>query len=550
MAYSDESERIRRRLQAALGQISDQQVRQLTGAWVNAWNDVAPELQAALDELSATGRIPTRSQLIRSRRLAAALALVESRLADLFDQSAASTIDQLRAVVDAGGAFTDQMISSMLPPGVNVDGWSRVDPGQVDAIVQRSTEQITKLSFPLADAATATMKRELVRGMLVGSNPREAARRMLAKSRSTFNGGLSRALTIARTEMLDAQRAACALAEKQNVDVLECWIWTSALGSRTCPSCWAMHGTEHPLEEPGPSDHHCGRCTRVSKTKSWRDLGFDIDEPPSLLPDAEARFAALTVHQQFEILGPARFAAWKDGAFPMSAWAVKRSASGWRDSWVPAKPPAGYRLNVARQKAPGSNVGRIITGKGKSSTWFSHSADALSAASAEIRSAVRGYTGTAYLAINGRLRAHAIAHNRSLPMSEPDWLRETVGHLDAAMRLTPVTEAIKVHRVVEASDLGLASASDAHTLIGSFVTDPGFLSTARPGGKPLVTKHDAVRLEITIPAGVPAASISRLSQFPGEREVLIARGRTIFLSKPRYDQRLKLWRVNATVLPI
>ena len=343
MVYSDGSDRIVRRLRAQLQFFADEHTRAATAAWVRAWDDVALPLEQALVDLTADGVRPTRSQLLRAQRLQNALWLIESRLSEAFEASAVAAIADLRMVVDAAGVATDQLISSMLPDGANVSGWARVDPAQVDAIVTRSTEQITKLSFPLAAEATATMKRELVRGVLVGSNPRETARRMVAKSRSTFNGGLPRALTIARTEMLDAHRAAAALSEKQSSDVLAGWVWVAALSERTCPACWGMHGSLHDLDEPGPEGHQNCRCARVPRTKTWRELGFDIDEPPSLLPDGEALFGALTPGQQLNILGPSRYAAWKAGEFPMTAWASKRSTPGWRDSWVPSKAPAGFR---------------------------------------------------------------------------------------------------------------------------------------------------------------------------------------------------------------
>ena len=88
---------------------------------------------------------------------------------------------------------------------------------------------------------------------------------------------------IARTEMLDANREAALETRKTNNDILECWEWWAQLdSSRTCISCIAQHGTRHPADEPGPLDHHQGRCVAVPATKSWRELGFDIDEPDEL----------------------------------------------------------------------------------------------------------------------------------------------------------------------------------------------------------------------------------------------------------------------------
>jgi len=215
-----------------------------------------------------------------------------------------------------------------------------VSADQITAIVERATEQITKLSYPLSDQATASMKRELVRGLVNGANPRQTAGLMVKRTEGIFNGGLSRALTIARTETLDAHRAAAQLSEKANTDILDCWIWSAAFSERTCPSCFGMNGQEFPLTVSGPADHPNGRCARVTKTKTWKELGFDIPEPQSIMPDANAYFSDLPKADQVKILGPGRHAAWKDGNFPMSDWATKRSNPGWRDSYVAAKIPA------------------------------------------------------------------------------------------------------------------------------------------------------------------------------------------------------------------
>jgi SPP1 gp7 family putative phage head morphogenesis protein len=344
MAWTAQTSSLVLQVRDYLQRIEDARIRAQVAAWVNGWNDVAPDLEAALNELvvQSTDGTVSRNTLIRSARLQRALEQIQDRLTGLVDGSAAGVINQLADVVDYSGAMQERLVASQLPPGAagDVAAWSRVDPRALDAIVARTTEQITKRSFPLSDEAAATMRRELVRGMAVGANPRESAARMVANTRGTFNGGLTRALTIARTETLDAQRAASALSDAQNADLLTGWTWTASLSDRTCSACWGMHGQVFAVTVPGPQGHQNCRCTRVPATKSWRDLGFDIDEPPSLLPDAEAQFAAMDQVSQLQVLGPRRYLAWQNGDYPLDRWATKRSNPGWRDSWVRTNAPA------------------------------------------------------------------------------------------------------------------------------------------------------------------------------------------------------------------
>ena len=327
----------------AAATITDTQTRVLVAAWADAWNNVADELDQALTVLTADG-IPTRAQVRRSRRLARALDTIGAQLEDLAAQAGVVIVGDLPTAMQLAGTTNAALIATQLPPMAGaaglVVGWDRVDPRAIAAIITRTTQQIHASTWPLADQAVAAMRVNLVRGLAAGDNPRTTAARMMRDTGRTFDGGLARALTLARTETLDAMRAARTLSDEANTSVLDGWTWTASLGPRTCPACWAMHGTDFPLGAPGPEGHPNCRCTAVPRTKTWAELGFTgIEEPPSLLPDAAATFAALDPQEQLHILGPARFKAWQAGDYPMSSWAVKRDNPEWRPSWQVSPAP-------------------------------------------------------------------------------------------------------------------------------------------------------------------------------------------------------------------
>lgn len=112
------------------------------------------------------------------------------------------------------------------------------------------------------------------------------------------------------------------------------------VAAHNCPACFSMHGSIHPADEPGPLDHHQGRCARVPLTRSWRDLGFDVDEPPSVIPDAQATFDAMGRDARRQVLGGKGLAAYEQGRFPMSAWSVRKDTPEWRPAYYAAKPPS------------------------------------------------------------------------------------------------------------------------------------------------------------------------------------------------------------------
>lgn len=344
MAVTADTLRLQQEIRDNLDLIVDRQTRDLVAAWADAWDEVAPDLTAALLEQLVAGEKITRAQLLRSTRLRKALQVIKGNLQTLAKDAGVRIIGDLQQVIDTAGAAQASVIDSQLPPNaeqlVDLDAWSRVDEDQLAAIVKRSTQQITSLTRPIPADQYAVLRRELIRGVAAGSNPRATAARIVRRTEGRFNGGLNRALVIARTETLDAHRAAAQLGQERHADVLQGWTWLARLDTRTCPSCWAQHGTVHDLSEGGPDDHQQGRCARMPVTKSWADLGLTVPEPPSLLPDAATTFGRLPVADQKAILGPARFKAWQDGEFPMGSWSQRRTTDGWRDSYGVAPVPS------------------------------------------------------------------------------------------------------------------------------------------------------------------------------------------------------------------
>lgn len=320
----------------------DAVTRQLVAAWVRAWDEARAEMLAAVDDLLAVGEgeWPTRWQIQRATRARDALAHIRARLDTLAADAGVRITDAAGQIVPYTAAAEPWVIASQYPPGYDsahlAGTFDRVGTAALDAIVQRSTRQITSLLRPLSAQATEAMKRALIRGVAVGENPRVAARQMLARLEGGFNGGLTRAMVVARTELLDAHRAAAKAQHAANSDVLVGWIWQAQLDKRTCPSCFAQSGQLHPLDEDGPMDHQQGRCARVPQTKSWKDLGFDIPEPASIIPDARQVFDSMPAADRLAVMGKQRLAGLDDGSISWSDLSTKRSTDGWRDSWAPA----------------------------------------------------------------------------------------------------------------------------------------------------------------------------------------------------------------------
>lgn len=300
----------------------------LVVAWARAWDEIADELADAITALS----LARPSSIDRARRARAALRIAAAGLDRLAQQAGVRISGDAAALIRQALADQPTLVGSQMPEGVGIV-WNEPSPAQIAAMVRRTTQTIHKRTYTLSRDAEVAMKRALARGVAVGMHPDRVARQMLTRTEGVFNGGLTRAITLARTEMLDAYRAAAMASQQANRDVTTGWVWVSTLSHRTCPACLSRHGSVHPIDEPGPHDHPQGRCSRMPVTRSWSELGFDgIEEPPSALPDADAWFRGLSAERQRQILGPTRYELWRSGRFPMDQWAEDVSVPGWRDS--------------------------------------------------------------------------------------------------------------------------------------------------------------------------------------------------------------------------
>ena len=307
---------ILRRQRAAIARLIDGASDEVLLMWAKTWTDLRAQIEAEVER---------RGQ---ARMLTYSADYAGARLVEVAQRSSAVVADAARRLIELSLADAAALIGAQLPANWPL---SRPAKPELDAIVQRATTQITSRMWVLSDEATEAMRRRLVQGVAAGRNPQDTARLMVADVQDAFDGGLARAQVIARTETIDAYRAGARAHHEANADVLAGWVWLANLSERTCPSCVAMHGTEHALDEPGPLDHPQGRCARMPLVK------------PELVPGAPAPtiesgpewLARQPEGVQRSVLGPRRFEAWQDGGYPVSRWAVRRESPDWRASYAP-----------------------------------------------------------------------------------------------------------------------------------------------------------------------------------------------------------------------
>jgi hypothetical protein len=311
-----------RRLARHNGRIIDATVRDITTGWLQAWDDLGPAWQQAvtviLDQYTATGTWPAPWQVARIEAIARATQRTEQSLTRLLTDAAALVSESAGQISAATLAAEPSLITSQTPTTSAAD--VSVPAARAGSALDARRARVGSLLRPIGASVTAAITWELTHPPNAGRRP---AAGMLARIRAGFNAGLTRAVTVVRTETVDTYRTAAGLVHAANPSVVTGWAWICSCDRRSCLACWSMHGTTHPLDDAGPAGHPSCRCMRLPLAEGTS---------PST---AEAKFRRLSRRDQLKILGRTRHELWRSGAIAWDRLAVRRSTAGWRDSYVP-----------------------------------------------------------------------------------------------------------------------------------------------------------------------------------------------------------------------
>jgi SPP1 gp7 family putative phage head morphogenesis protein len=240
---------------------SEDTAREATAA---AWGGAEKRIRESLDallvrigELQEVGGAATPAMLAQEERYRVLLQQIEEEMITL----AATAGNATSAAQGAGIAATQAALPGVAratmgaaPAGASLP-WVELPATAVEALVGFASDgsPLSDLFRAIGPDLSQGATQALVDGIAGGWNPRETASAMDA----VLNVGRARAENIARTETMRAMREASRQSYEQNGDVVDGWIWHSALGTRTCPACWAMHGTEHPSSERLAGHQQC-----------------------------------------------------------------------------------------------------------------------------------------------------------------------------------------------------------------------------------------------------------------------------------------------------
>lgn len=333
---------------------ADEIVRSYGQAWTHV-RALVDGLTAEVEAERKAGRTVDVGWLHQRGRLKGVLREAGKRLQEAGRTAAARVTREQSAAVATG----EEAARSLLTAGAGAGSKSRSKSTSSRSSSTPSTRREELVGYAsdgtplravfakLGDATRTELRKVLVTGVAAGQDPGQIA----ARAREALGGGLTRALTTSRTEVFQSYRESSRRTYAATGESAPEWVWVAELSTRTCAACIAMHGTVHPITEPLGSHPNC-RCTAVPWVK-----GGPGAEPPPLPETGVEWFARQSAADQEAILGPAKFAAWREGKFALPEVVGFRADPKWGPTrWE--LPLRGIEAGLGEEtKAEGSGPG-------------------------------------------------------------------------------------------------------------------------------------------------------------------------------------------------
>lgn len=266
-------------------------------------------------------------QLERYRDL---ISQAEAELGRLGDAGARTIADMQRDGLAMGMDMAEAQVGALIPPEVLIS-FNRLPTAALETMIG-FLQDGSPLARLLGDLGAETARRigDLLRdGLGLGWNPRKVA----ALIRKEVGMALTRALRIARTEMLRAWRKSSIQGYRDQGSLIKGYRRHAQQDTRTCIACLLLDGTFYETADEF-TDHVQGRCAVIPVTRSWAELGFHG------IPDTNAEwqpgrdwFLEQDDGTQRDILGDPLFNAWKGGEIGLDDMKTLHTSREWGDSW-------------------------------------------------------------------------------------------------------------------------------------------------------------------------------------------------------------------------
>lgn len=327
-AYGQAARRMQSALRAALEAVRTMPTGVDAGAWIREEKRVQALLVTA--RLQMNDFAMYAAEAIKTRQ-AELVQIAQQYAKELADIQLAGQGASARALVLQGQQQTTALLGGFERPNV---------PSLLPAFNSIPVQAVSQLVGSLGDGtplrewahqfgqdASQKIGKTLIDGIVNGQGAEQIGRNL----RSSLDGDAARSLTVARTETLRAYRGAKTEWMIANPQAIAGWQWYARLDMRTCPACWAMHGSFHESSEIMGTHPNC-RCFQLPVTKTIDEIvGGSTGSPDQrvFLEDGQSLFGKQSAEFQRSVLGPSRYAAFSAGKAELRDFVAVRHDAAW-----------------------------------------------------------------------------------------------------------------------------------------------------------------------------------------------------------------------------
>lgn len=295
-------------------------LRQLSQAYELIARSLAAEYKALLRDIEAAqraGQTVNRDWLRRSLRYQSLIRQTKFQISAYSNGALRFIEARQRQAIDLGQFHAADLIQQ----GAEIT-FARLPTEAIQEMVGvlEDGSPLSKVLDRLGGEAASEIRQSLIGGLGSGHSAAKIAREI----RSVLDAPRWKALQIARTETMRAYRQSSLATYAANSDVLNGWIWTSTLSTRTCLACWSLHGTFFPLSKQFFAAHVSCRCTSIPSVKG---------SGPNITAGAVV-FNELPVAQQQTILGPGKYQMYASGEAALSDFVMLTRDREWGSAYV------------------------------------------------------------------------------------------------------------------------------------------------------------------------------------------------------------------------
>lgn len=322
----DAARRFRQRLLSQEAEAAERMAR----AYARIAQSMRDEISALADEIAAMEE-PDYETVVKLGRLQRLLSQVKDQTTR-FGGVVRNEVDVISSrAIEQGVADALALIDASLPEltpalrGRLRASFTTLPAEAIEAAVGLTSDDsplTTRLQEAYGEYVAGSVRDHLVDGIAKGQNPRRIASLLQRNLTAALGQGLTSALTTIRTAQIKSYQTANHMTYAANNKIVPTWTWVAALDNRTCMSCIAQHGSEHPYTET-LNDHHNGRCAPVPKTISYRDLGISLPDPVPPFESGEDWFRRQPAATQREMMGPGMYEAWRAEKFGFGDLSVR-----------------------------------------------------------------------------------------------------------------------------------------------------------------------------------------------------------------------------------